>query len=140
MSWARFSSVFHKYLPLKLYSQTNTDSLSQSRFTNKYYLITPLQLRNIVADRMRYDSLLVRYNALIRNNQTVIEPAIEAATQSFDLADQNARDFSKIIKLDTKTIKNQKFQIIWLKVRAPLLGVALFYLGNKSVTWGWKFW
>ena len=89
---------------------------------------------------MRYDSLLVRYNALIRNNQTVIEPAIDAATQSFDLADQNARDYSKIIKLDTKTIKNQKFQIIWLKVRAPLLGAALFYLGNKSVTWGWKFW
>lgn len=88
---------------------------------------------------MKYDSLLVRYNELLLNHINY-QKGIEASQKAFELSDQNTKDFIRVAEIDNKVIRRKKFQIVWQKVKAPVLGMALFYLGNRSVSWGISFW
>lgn len=87
---------------------------------------------------MKYDSLLVRYNELLLNHANY-QKGIEASQKVFELSDQNTNDYIRVAEIDNKVIRRKNLQIIWQKVRAPVLGIALFYLGNRSVSWGIAF-
>ena len=100
------------------------------------YLSTLLNTRTAIDGRL---ALEVALNILHMPSLEALNLQIKWPNDLYSVQGKWGGILIEIIKLDTKTIKNQKFQIIWLKVRAPLLGAALFYLGNKSVTWGWKF-
>ncbi|MDI9874965.1 hypothetical protein [Flectobacillus rivi] len=132
----RLSLFICLILPWKSFSKSTTDSSNQS--TGKLYQITAIQLRNIVSDRMKYDSLLVRYNELLLIHANY-QKGIEASQKAFELSDQNANDYIRVAEIDNKVIRRKNLQIIWQKVRAPVLGIALFYLGNRSVSWGIAF-
>jgi hypothetical protein len=82
---------------------------------------------------MRYDSLLVRYNELLLNHVNY-QKGIEASQKAFELSDQNTKDFIRVAEIDNKVIRRTN-QVVWQKVKAPVLGMALFYLGNRSVSW-----
>ena len=86
---------------------------------------------------MDFDSLKLRFKELSINSRNTLQTT-KAISKEIAKSYQEESQYSGIvIKNYLKIAKGLTFQVVWLKIRTPLVGLVLFYLGNVAAQKNW---
>lgn len=101
------------------------------------YIITETELRHINQTYIEFDSLKLRFRELsinALNTMQTTKAITQEISKSYDLESQYS---GIVIKNNLRIKRGLNLQVIWLKIRTPLVGAALFYLGNVAAQKNW---
>lgn len=119
----------------KLYS-SNTLAKPDSSNNEKVFVITLTQMRAINQKAILLDSLTKRYNEMILNYNQTVDEAQRIAKQAFDTSAKIDKHNDQIIAIVNKDNRKLKWQLVWQKVKVPLVGAVLFGVGNFAAQQG----
>lgn len=99
-------------------------------------MITLTQMRAINQKAILLDSLTKRYNEMILNYNQTVDEAQRIAKQAFDTSAKIDKHNDQIIAIVNKDNRKLKWQLVWQKVKVPLVGAVLFGVGNFAAQQG----
>ena len=115
-----------------------SDSTKQEKIVKEnLYIITETELRSINQTYVDFDSLKLRFKELSINSRNTLQTT-KAISKEIAKSYQEESQYSGIvIKNNLRIKRGLNLQVVWLKIRTPLIGLALFYLGNVAAQKNW---
>ena len=101
------------------------------------YIITETELRHINQTYMDFDSLKLRFKELSINSRNTLQTTKAISKEIAKSYEEESQYSGIVIKNYLKIAKGLTFQVVWLKIRTPLVGLVLFYLGNVAAQKNW---
>lgn len=115
-----------------------SDSLKLEKINKEnLYIITETELRTINQTYMEFDSLKLRFKEVTNNTYNTLQTAKAISKEITKNYQQESNYSGIVIKNNLKIRKGLNLQIVWLKIRTPLIGLGLFYFGNLAAQKNW---
>lgn len=86
---------------------------------------------------MEFDSLKLRFKEISNNNYNTLQTAKAISKEITKTYKEESHYSGIVIKNNLKIKKGLNLQIVWLKIRTPLIGLGLFYFGNLAAQKNW---
>lgn len=101
------------------------------------YIISETELRAINQTYIEFDSLKLRFKELSVNARNTLQITKTISKEIYQNCNEASQYSGIVIKNDSRIKRKLSVQIVWLKIRTPLIGLALFYLGNVAAQKNW---
>lgn len=86
---------------------------------------------------MEFDSLKLRFKEVTNNAYNSLQTAKVISKEITKTYKEESHYSGIVIKNNLKIKKGLNLQIVWLKIRTPLIGLGLFYFGNLAAQKNW---
>ena len=115
-----------------------SDSTKQEKVIREnLYIISETQLRSINQTYVDFDSLKLRFKELSINSRNTLQTTKAISLEIAKNYQEESKYSGIVIKNYLRIKRGLNFQVVWLKIRTPLIGLALFYLGNVAAQKNW---
>ena len=115
-----------------------SDSTKQEKVIREnLYIISETQLRSINQTYVDFDSLKLRFKELSINSRNTLQTTKAISLEIAKSYQEESKYSGIVIKNYLRIKRGLNFQVVWLKIRTPLIGLALFYLGNVAAQKNW---
>lgn len=115
-----------------------SDTTKQEKIVREnLYIITETELRSINQTYVDFDSLKLRFKELSINSRNTLQTTKAISLEIAKNYQEESKYSGIVIKNYLRIKRGLNFQVVWLKIRTPLIGLALFYLGNVAAQKNW---
>lgn len=115
-----------------------SDTTKQEKIVREnLYIITETELRSINQTYVDFDSLKLRFKELSINSRNTLQTTKAISIEIAKNYQEESKYSGIVIKNYLRIKRGLNFQVVWLKIRTPLIGLALFYLGNVAAQKNW---